>query len=188
MTAATREIDAITDAALAAPVVRLALLVDLDFASGRSRIWSGLGALSWGGNTWQGMGDLLAVSSIEETAEVRSVAVTLTLAGVPGSAVALLADDERWQNREARIHLATFDADGVTMQGEPVQIMRGRMDQLGYSEGETATFTLTVESRLADLERPRIRRYTSADQQLIYPDDRGLEYVEDVANGVQVEW
>ena len=179
----TRAIDAATGEAVAAPVVRLALLVELQFASGPSRFWSGLGDFAWNGLTFAGVGDLLAVSAIEETAEVRSVATTLQLSGVPTSAIGLLGDDERWQNRVARLWLAVFEADGVTLSGEPVPLARSRMDQLTYEEGETATFTLTLESRLADLERPRIRRYTNADQQQLHPGDRGFEFVESVAAG-----
>jgi hypothetical protein len=179
----TRQIDAATGAAVVAPVVRLALLVELQFASGTSRLWSGLGDFAWNGVTFAGVGDLLGVSAIEETAEVRSVGTTLQLSGLPTSAIGMLAETERWQNRIARLWLAVFEADGITLAGEPVPLARARMDQLSYEEGETATFTLTLESRLADLERPRVRRYTNADQQAEYPGDRGFEFVESVAAG-----
>ena len=43
--------------------------------------------------------------------------------------------------------------------------------------GSTATITMMVENRLRDLDRARTRRYTDADQQSRYPNDRGLEYV-----------
>ncbi|MCK5385084.1 MAG: hypothetical protein KAJ29_05855 [Alphaproteobacteria bacterium] len=42
---------------------------------------------------------------------------------------------------------------------------------------DTATVTLTAESRLRDLERPRTKRYTDADQQSRYHGDKGLEYI-----------
>ncbi len=36
---------------------------------------------------------------------------------------------------------------------------------------------LTCESRLVDLERAEVRRYTDADQQAEYPGDRFFEFV-----------
>jgi hypothetical protein len=39
---------------------------------------------------------------------------------------------------------------------------------------------LTAESRLIDLERSRERRYTSEDQKIDYPNDKGLEFIADL--------
>ncbi len=39
-------------------VARPVLLVELGFASGPSRVWSGLGTLSWSGQDWLGVGTL----------------------------------------------------------------------------------------------------------------------------------
>lgn len=61
---------------------------------------------------------------------------------------------------------------------DPRPIFEGRMDNMEIVVGKTAEIVLHVESRLADLERPRIRRYNDADQRVLYPDDRGLEFVE----------
>ena len=46
--------------------------------------------------------------------------------------------------------------------------------------GDTATIKLTAESRLIDLDRSRERRFTSEDQKIEFPDDKGLEYVDDL--------
>jgi len=182
-----REITAAADTALQRPTVLPAVLIALRFSGGWVRLWTGLGDLTWNGDVFTGAGDLLGLSTIEETAEVRSVGVTLTLSSLPASAIALL-DGEAWQNREARIWLALFDADGTTMVEDPVPLLRGRMDQMTHSEGTTATVALSIESRLADLERARVRRYTDADQQDEHPGDRAFEFVEDMANGVDISW
>lgn len=183
----TRDIDPAADAALGQPRVIAAFLFQLDFASGPARFWTGLGDLVWNGLTFSGLGELLKLSSIEETAGVESKGVTLTLSGLPVGSIATI-EHEAWQNRTARIWLATFESDGATLAAEPVLLFRGRMDTLAHEEGSTATYLLTMESRLVDLERPRIRRYTNADQQQMYPGDRGFEFVESVAAGVDVTW
>jgi hypothetical protein len=184
----TRAIDAAADAALNRAEVHAALLITLDFASGPMRMFTGLGRLVWAGNTYTGAGDLVGISTIEETSELRSTVTTLTLSGVPTSLVGMAqAANEAWQNRSATLHLATFDETGRAFDGEPTQLLAGRMDQLTYTEGDTASFALSIESRLVDLERARVRRYTDEDQQAEYPDDKVFEYVEDIAAGLEIE-
>jgi hypothetical protein len=45
---------------------------------------------------------------------------------------------------------------------------------------ETSVIQLSVENRLLDLERARVRRYTSNDQQSRLPGDRGFDFVETI--------
>ena len=65
-----------------------------------------------------------------------------------------------------------------TILADPKLVFLGRMDYMDLDIGQTATITLFAESRLADLERPRVRRYNSADQRAVYPDDAGLDFAE----------
>jgi len=46
---------------------------------------------------------------------------------------------------------------------------------------ETATIQVTVENRLIEFERTRVRRYTAEDQKIDYPNDKGLEFVAEMA-------
>jgi hypothetical protein len=55
------------------------------------------------------------------------------------------------------------------------------MDVMGIEDsGDTANINVTAESRLIDLERSRERRYTSEDQKINYPNDKGLEFIADL--------
>ena len=54
--------------AAAATTVRPAILGYFDFASDVVRIWTGVGSLSWGGNTYLGMGDFLSIERVIEAA------------------------------------------------------------------------------------------------------------------------
>ena len=47
--------------------------------------------------------------------------------------------------------------------------------------GDTSTIKVTVENRLIEFERSRQRRYTSEDQKIDYPNDKGLEFVAEIA-------
>ena len=59
------------------------------------------------------------------------------------------------------------------------EIFSGFMDQMNINEGpETSSIEITIENKLIDLERARNARFTSAYQKSIYPNDKGLEFVE----------
>jgi hypothetical protein len=52
---------------------------------------------------------------------------------------------------------------------------------------ETSTIAMSIESRLIDLERPRIFRFSDQNQKTRYPTDKGLEFVEDLQDK-QFNW
>jgi hypothetical protein len=59
-----------------------------------------------------------------------------------------------------------------------VTVFTGEMDEMNIQFGaDTVTISLAVESRLVDLNRPRIRRYTDADQQSRFSGDLAFEFV-----------
>jgi hypothetical protein len=72
-------------AAAASPIAAPVVLVELDFASGFFRAWTGIGPLHWAGKVFEGLGAIGAVSEIEETVELRAVRLTLSLSGASAS-------------------------------------------------------------------------------------------------------
>lgn len=157
-------------------VVRPILLAFLDFATEETRLWSGVGDLLWDDQVWKGIGGLGRVSSLEETVELRAVGMSLQLAGVKTENISDVAS-EPIQGRRAQLWLGFLNSDFALI-ADPVMIFDGRMDTVEIADGgPSAVITMAVENRLRDLERARARRYTDADQQSRFPNDRGLEYV-----------
>jgi hypothetical protein len=70
---------------------------------------------------------------------------------------------------------------------DPLLVFVGRMDHMEVTDGETATVTLALENELAAWDKPRVRRFTDADQKSEYPNDRGFEFVTEAATRV-VAW
>lgn len=163
----------------------VALLAELDFASGFARAWTGVGPLRWGERVFLGTGDLINIGTIEETIEARSSGITLTLSaaamGEQASMIleAALAEANSFQGRPVRLWLALL-ADHATLLADPVPLAELRMDTMAIVDGRDARITLTAEGELGDLDRPRVRRYTNEDQQSEFPGDRGFEYVPSV--------
>jgi hypothetical protein len=178
----SRDIATVVANALGDAVVEPFFAIDLGFDTGTLRLWTGHGSKIIDGEEYIGAGAFLQVSDLQETAEIQAAGATLTLSGIPSELLSL-ALTEPYQQRPARIYFGLIaDADDM------VEVFTARMDQMTIDEGpETSTIQLTVENVLVDLERPRVARYTNADQQSRFPGDRGLEFVESV-QGREIFW
>ncbi|MBI1207256.1 MAG: hypothetical protein GC191_08200 [Azospirillum sp.] len=167
-------------------VVRPALLAELQFASGTTRAWTGVGTLTWNGEDWLGVGTFGRVSTVTETLDLKAVGARFELSGIPGDLVASMVG-EPLQGKKALLYLAFFDEDWQLIP-DPVLLFRGFMDSCELQDGgQTATIALNAENRLADLARARVRRYTDADQQAEYPGDLGFAYVASMQD-LQILW
>ena len=170
----SRDLTTTTLAAIDDDVVYPFFAVELIFDSEVLRMWTGQGTFNDGVNDWVGAGNLLAISDIEETAEMSVKGATLTLSGVP-SEILSLALSEPYQGRVCNIYF------GISGENIFNQLFSGYMDQMNIEDGpETSTIELKVENRLIDLERARVARFTSAYQKSVYSGDKGLEFLEDM--------
>jgi hypothetical protein len=157
--------------------------VELEFDSGTLRLWNGYSDLTIGSDTYTGSGDIINISAIEETGEIGAKGVSMSLSGI-SSSILSLALTENYKNRIANIYIGTIAGGTVSS----YKVFSGRMDVMSISEeGETCNVSLTAESRLIDLERPRVRRYTSEDQKIIDANDKGFEFVNSI-QGAIIEW
>ena len=183
--------------------------IELRFDTQTLYFWTGLGNITVDGITYVGTGQFLKVSEISETAEISAKGAMITLSGIPSELLSLILS-EPYQGRLGIIRFGLMDAnrsylldeDGnyvlqedssridITA-GDPndlVEIFKGYMDQMNIEEGaETSTVALSMESKLIDLERPRVLRYTDANQKSRFPTDRGFEFVEDLQDK-QFNW
>lgn len=152
------------------------VLVKFNFDSAPLYLWSGMSDLSWGGNTWTGAGNLVSFGSFEETTEVRALGTSITINGLNSSVIsAALTED--YQGRTATVWLGAMNQLGNVVDS-PVIIFGGRMDVMTINESaEDVSLSITVENRLIDFERTKVRRYTDQDQKIDYPDDKGFEFV-----------
>ena len=155
------------------------MAVDLDFDSGNFLAWSGYGNLTFGGNTYLGGGDFLSVSPVKENAEVQANGIDINLSGIPTELISL-ALNETYQGRSCKVFLGVLDSSNAVV-SDPYLLFSGRMDLMSIDDsGDTCNISVTAESRLIDLDRTRERRYTSEDQKIDFPNDKGLEFIADL--------
>ena len=195
----SRDLTTTTKDAIDDSVVHPFFAVELLFDDSPIRMWTGQGSLDIGGNDYVGVGNILDISAIEETAEMAVKGATITLSGVPSDLLSL-ALSEPYQGRVCNIYFGTFSTGKILQEsgsfillqdGSKIileamstgfnQLFAGYMDQMNIADGgDTTTIELMVENRLIDLERARVARFTSGYQKSLYPDDLGLDFVEDL--------
>lgn len=171
---------------LAAPHVARAWFVALDLPSGLSRLHSGVGRVTVGGQEWRGVSDpvggrLVSIAGVEEPSFGQAAAVTLVLTGAD---VAFLksvhAARHEIEGRPANIYWCAFD--GETQKpigGLKGLFTRGRMSSptISWAGIGVRTVTLTIENVWAASDFPAGRRWNPADQRRVYPGDKGLDFV-----------
>ncbi len=172
----SRTLSSEMQAVATAEVVRPIYLIDMEFTSGSVYFWSGVGNLTFNSNTYIGAGDLLSIGSVSETAELQANGATVTMTGIKQSLVTI-ARDEPYQGRPLTIRLGALDDSGDLV-SSPVIIFSGFMDVMTIADGgETSTISIRVENKLIAFERSFVRRYTSEDQKIEHPSDKGFEFV-----------
>ena len=171
-----RNLTADVIAELRAGKFRPFILSEMKFTSGVSNVWTGYGTLAWDSKSWLGLGTFGTVSTITETTAVQANGIKLTLSGIP-SGLVVSALSECLQGYPVKLWHGFFTASGAIV-ADPAQSFAGRMDTVLIDEdAETSIISITAESRLIDLKRPKIRRYTDDDQQRTSPGDKGFEFV-----------
>jgi len=173
----SRDIAAAISGALDDSIVSPLFAVELLFDSPNIiRLWTGIGDLVYDGDTYTGSGNLLSISTVEEVSDISARGAKIVLSGIPSEVISL-ALATPYQGRVCNIYF------GVTVDGTSTfsSIFSGYMDTMNISNSaETSTVQISVENKLIDLERTRVRRWSSAFQKSLYPNDKGFDFVEDL--------
>jgi hypothetical protein len=161
------------------------ILLDLTLSSGVAHVWSGIGSLAWNSNTYLGIGSLGSVGDISEGVEVRADGTTITLSGIDPTLLNDCLNDIQL-GAPATIWFGVL-SDGQ-ISGSPYSIFVGTVDKPVIPiSPDNLTITLSLENRMLNLQRPTMRRYTSADQMYVYPTDIGFAWVE-MLNDTSLVW
>lgn len=170
-----RDLTSAMQTAVAAQEVEPVLLFEGVFKNSTVYAWSGYGTLLYNGRAWQGTGSLLQISEIGENSDTSATGATVVLNGIPSPLVSL-ALAECKQGARGRIYFGIFS--NGSLLADPIIIFEGKLDVPTIDEGaDTSSITISYESRLIDLERPRITRYTKEDQIRLFAGDKGFDYV-----------
>ena len=161
--------------------------VKAQFDTETIRLWTGVDEMTIAGETYEGAGTLLSVGDIEDTMEIKSTNLTVSLSGMD-STVMNLALSEDVQNRKIFLYMGFMMGGANESAGEMV-MFSGRMSSVTVADDPESgsTITISAENRLVDLNRPSNLRYTNASQQVIASGDTGFKYVQAI-QGKEIMW
>lgn len=165
-----------------------AILVEMDFPTGKIRAWTGrIPLLNVLGYTWQPVGEIGVIDMPETTAGFQNNALRLGFRR-PANFDALDYNEfVTAAQRDARTDIAgraikimsiVFDVETGEQIGVPEVIFTGQMSHF-EQERERGDYAIVIvaETYLAGGYLPPSGRWTDADQQDRFPGDRGFELV-----------
>lgn len=179
-----RDISATNITASQAEVVRPVLFAKLEFSSETIYLNNLAMPITFGGNTYQGVGAFGSITAVQEGTELKTYNLEMTLTGIPSTYISV-ALNIQYKNRDATVYLGFLNS-SWTLVDTPFILFKGRMDTMNIEMGEEGTVILSIVDRFKDWERPRIRRYNDADQKIYYSDDDGFEFVPQMVEKVLI--
>lgn len=180
-----RNLTSIISSAIDGKKLRPIYLIDIEIPSGAVYISSTTTNISANGNTYIGCGDLSSIGNINDSGELQSANLDIVLSGIPVEQMKSLKTSDI-QGSEVNIYFGVLDSN-LMIDGNPSLLWTGIADTLTINYGKELSATVRCESEFIDWNRPRLRRYSDADQQAIYPGDKGFEFTP-LMEDLDLEW
>lgn len=180
-----RSIESVFKTALGESVLKVAMIVKVDFTEGILAYSSTIADIEYLGQVYQGFGTLGSVSDIEENDSLDPQTCTLELSGVKPIVLAAILDTD-YYNKPAEVYMVALD-DGYQVIGTPLLYFKGTVDEVKCTHGTVARINITLADELSGWDRLKVERYTNDEQQLQYPGDKGCEFITEIS-GKEVIW
>ena len=181
---------------LSGQTVRLSALVEFHFRSGTVRLWPGFGDLVAGGTTWQGIGQLGALSPVSSGPGQAVEEMEFNLSGGAGLLDKFVDDAEESSGREVNVLLQFFGEDWQTL-GDPWNWFWGIMGPLRAERAEagedatnpqiTRVISVTASNAFVNRARPPYSFFSDRDQRARHPGDNIFLHISKMAHHT-VRW
>ena len=172
----SRDIPADITNRLANDQQKVGFAVNLSFDSGAVNLWTGTQNFTGSdGITYTAAGEFLSISGVEETSELSSTSLVITISGQNADIVGY-ATTENYQSRPVSLKMFFFHPD-TEQEVDKVILFKGRMDTLTVTEGNSFNVIVACENQLIDLTRPKNSFFTPETQNFLHAGDKGLEFV-----------
>jgi hypothetical protein len=169
--------------AVALPHVPYVLCADFDFASGHIRLNSYDRDFSFSGNTYTGLGQLVGIGPIKESADLSADKLDFSLSHVPNSTMSTTLT-QTYHGRSASLYVGYLN-DSLALVGTPHLLWEGRMDSLKVrSEEGGSIINLVCENRLMLWNKASGWLWTHEHQREFDPDDLIFDQVSSLVNKV----
>lgn len=133
------------------------------------RLWTGFGDRTIDGNTFQGAGYLMRIDLPSEVSDLSAQGASIGFSGLVTDILSL-ALSEPYVGRKGRVFQCTANYE--------VEIFAGLMNVMSPTDNATsADINLTLEGMNVTLQKPNVRRYTSASHKMRHPTDTFFDSV-----------
>lgn len=167
-------------AAVVDRIGKLIVLYEVDHPDGYVRGWSGTGNLSFQGQVWRGLGDLVAVDGIGGSRKTEVRVISATLAGLTARQLQFVT--RKLRGRIARLSLAALRSDQRAVAGKAYPVCVGRCDSQDHKiEQGKASIVLSINKALYIADRHPNLAWTPDWLKATYGDVDGLDDIPGVA-------
>jgi len=175
-------------------VIRVATLVELQFASETMYVWAGDYPLNVGGQTWLPLKGHGLIENLNLLLDGTANSTTLSLPalpeGMPDFLAQVLISKEEVLQRPAILYLQFFDSDWQPI-GNPALLTYGYMQPpkvsrtaMTKTSGSQQGISVDLLSSSTNRSRPSSGFLTDRDQKLRFNNDPSLEPTVQLANGI----
>lgn len=164
--------------AMQQPNVNMVLAAEFDFASGVSRVHTGVGEVLIDGNVYTGLGSLSDVGSVKEENSSSATQLQLTLSGLEPQLISI-ALNESSVNRKVRVFVAVFDDSIKTIAYN--LLFKGRITGASCVMGDNSAISFTVSNIFEFWSKGKPFRYTDESHTRRHPGDRFFRYIAQMA-------
>ena len=143
-------------------------------------VHSGLGNITYDGNTYVGVGDLGGVDGVEESEDISPTEILFTMSAIPSTYINEALDAGSYGD-EITMYQGYRGTDGALV-GDPWIVARGYFEHATIELGSVNKVTIAAQHELAILDERPGRRWTDEDQQAEYAGDTGFSFAADMPN------
>ena len=147
------------------------------------RFWSGVGELTFSGQTWLGTGELIEVGALETSFEQQNRRMTVAVNMTDDSTLRSAFLEDPGPLEVTVLWIYSKD-NGLTWLQLPRQF-KGRLSRPGIVD---AVYQIELETYTGDIDRGRPIKWSDADQKQRDATDRGMEYCAALASGFERTW
>jgi hypothetical protein len=154
------------------------ILIYMDFLGDPQAVWLGVGDLKTkNGITWKGVGTAVNIEGGAQQAGLASPNLTVSLAATAEMLTKAKSSADQINGRRILVAVQFFDEAWQPVDNT-IPIYNGVMDRISFQiEPDKKFITLYCESPFVRKHSPRIQYWTSADQNVKYPNDRLFDSV-----------
>jgi hypothetical protein len=170
-----RVLDADLQAGAQSGVFGYVVFVKLAFPSGTVYLHNSVGTFSFGGDDYLGVGGFGGISPLEDTTDLTSKPVTLTLSSIVPEIIDAVKTDDVF-GRDADVYLGSLSEEGQ-LEGTPTNWFSGHMETVNLIVGSDDGLAIRLQSRASRLRLRNNKRYTLEDHQADHPGDTFFEFL-----------